>query len=76
MQAMKTQKVTKGIKLTVDKEFLEKFERVKEHLGLESDAEVVRFLVNAYYRDVVLPGLKEFKSRKSAEDSAEYLFNG
>lgn len=62
IKLMKGQKVTKGIKLTIDKEFLSKFEAVKEYLGLENDAEVVRFLVNAYYRDVVLPKLKEFKS--------------
>lgn len=62
------QKVTKSVKLMVDEKFLEKFEKVKEYLGLESDAEVVRFLVNAYYRDVVLPRLKEFKPQKPAEE--------
>ena len=58
---MKSQKVTKSVKLVVDENFLEKFEKVKEYLGLESDAEVVRFLVNAFYRDVVLPKKKIFK---------------
>lgn len=58
---MKSEKVVKGIKLTLDKESLEKFEKVKEYLGLESDAEVVRFLVNAYYRDIVVPAIKVFK---------------
>jgi len=55
---MVKQKVTKSVKLTVDPSFIEKFEAVKEYLGLENDAEVVRFLVNAYYRDVVEPKLK------------------
>jgi len=55
---MVKQKVTKSVKLTVDPSFIEKFEAVKQYLGLENDAEVVRFLVNAYYRDVVEPKLK------------------
>lgn len=61
----KQKKIVKGIKLTIEKDFLDKFEAIKGYLGLENDAEVIRFLVNAYYRDVVLPKLSQFKQEKS-----------
>lgn len=60
-------KLVKGIKLTVEEDFLKKFEAVKEYLGLENDAEVVRFLVNAFYRDVVLPKLEKPKDKEDQE---------
>jgi len=64
---MKKQKFVKGIKLTIEEDFLKKFEAVKEYLGLENDAEVVRYLVNAFYRDVVLPKLEKHKDKEDQE---------
>jgi hypothetical protein len=55
----------KGIRLTLDEDMLRKFEMVKAYLGLGSDAEVVRYLVNAFYRDVVEQNERVFKNKKS-----------
>lgn len=40
----------KGIKISVDDEFWEKFQEIKKELGLQSDSEVVRFVITNYYR--------------------------
>lgn len=48
-------KIVKGIKMLVNEDFLQKFKETKEFLGLESDSEVIRYLVNFFYREVVLP---------------------
>ena len=40
----------KGIKISVDDEFWEKFQRIKKELGLTSDSEVVRFVITQYYK--------------------------
>lgn len=40
----------KGIKIAVDDEFWEKFQEIKKELGLQSDSEVVRFVITNYYR--------------------------
>ena len=57
----KNDKIVKGIKLTMDKELLQKYETIKEYLGVKADAEVVRILINQFYRDVVEPQLKRAK---------------
>jgi len=54
---METAPKYKGIKISVDDEFWEKFQRVKKLLGLQSDSEVVRFVVTQYYR-------QEFEKQK------------
>lgn len=40
----------KGIKISVDDDFWEKFQRIKQELGLTSDSEVVRFVITQYYK--------------------------
>lgn len=37
----------------MDEQFWEKFRKVKEHLGLANDSEVVRFVINYYFRTEV-----------------------
>ena len=39
----------KSIKLS-DRETIEKFESVKDYLGLKNDAEVLRFLINRFLK--------------------------
>jgi len=51
-------KVVKGIKLTMDEDLQKKYALVKEYLGVQHDAEVIRILINQFYRDVVEPALK------------------
>ena len=41
----------KSIKLS-DAETIEKFENVKRHLGLKNDAEVLRFVINWFYKKI------------------------
>lgn len=43
----------KGIKIAVDDEFWAKFQRIKKELGLQSDSEVVRFVITQYYKKEV-----------------------
>jgi len=43
--------VTKQINAKLSNEKYEQFQRVKSQLGLESDAEVLRFLVTQYLND-------------------------
>lgn len=47
----------KGIKISIDDEFWEKFQQIKKELGLTSDSEVVRFVITQYYK-------KEFQQDK------------
>ncbi|MDI9610491.1 MAG: hypothetical protein QFX36_04095 [Archaeoglobales archaeon] len=56
---MAKEKLIKNIKITDSKEFFEKFEEIKNYLGLENDAEVVRFLVTAYHRELQKQKIKE-----------------
>ena len=56
---MSGKKVVKGIKLTMDEDLQRKYELVKKYLGVQADAEVVRILINQFYRDVVEPNLKK-----------------
>lgn len=42
----------KGFRVT-GKDFVNKFNEIKEYLGLESDAEVIRFLVNYFWKKFV-----------------------
>ncbi len=52
-------KVVKGIKLTMDEELLRKYEEIKKYLGVQADAEVVRILINQFYREVVEPSKRK-----------------
>ena len=52
------------------KDFVNKFNEVKDYLGLESDAEVIRFLVNYFWKKFVkenglLPSLTQGASTGS-----------
>jgi len=42
----------KNLRTSLDKEMMEKFEDVKIFLGLSRDAEVVRFLINEYFKKI------------------------
>ena len=50
----------KGIKISIDDEFWEKFQQIKKELGLTSDSEVVRFVITQYYK-------KEFQQDKKEQ---------
>lgn len=52
----------KGIKISIDDEFWEKFQQIKKELGLTSDSEVVRFVITQYYK-------KEFQDKKEQKKS-------
>ena len=56
---MAKKKIVKGIKLTMDEDLQRKYELIKEYLGVQADAEVVRILINQFYRDIVEPNLKK-----------------
>jgi len=56
---MAKKKIVKGIKLTMDDDLQRKYELIKKYLGVKADAEVVRILINQFYRDVVEPNLKK-----------------
>jgi len=43
----------------MDEDLQKKYELIKEYLGVKADAEVVRILINQFYRDVVEPNLKK-----------------
>ncbi|AGK61062.1 hypothetical protein Asulf_01061 [Archaeoglobus sulfaticallidus PM70-1] len=45
-----------NIRIKVDRKFEEKFMKIKEELGLNSNAEVVRYLVNRYYKELQQKG--------------------
>ena len=46
-------KIIKSIKIIMDPDLLKKFREIKDHLGVHADAEVVRALINYYYRNEV-----------------------
>jgi len=50
----------------ISEETLERFLRIKEHLGLKNNTEVMRYIINEYYRTVVekSPSIASF-SRKA-----------
>lgn len=50
----------KGIKISIDDEFWEKFQQIKKELGLTSDSEVVRYVITQYYK-------KEFQQDKKEQ---------
>ena len=56
---MAKKKIVKGIKLTMDEDLQKKYGLIKEYLGVQADAEVVRILINQFYRDIVEPNLKK-----------------
>ncbi|WP_290596606.1 MULTISPECIES: hypothetical protein [unclassified Archaeoglobus] len=45
-----------SLRVVMDKELEEKFSEIKKELGLASNAEVVRFLVNRFYKELVNKG--------------------
>jgi|GEM_PF-2525013 hypothetical protein len=45
-----------NLRIKSDEKFEEKFKKIKEELGLNSNAEVVRFLVHKYYRELIQRG--------------------
>ncbi len=45
-----------SLRIIMDDEFEEKFNRIKDELGLNSNAEVVRFLVNRFYKELMRKG--------------------
>ncbi|ADB57892.1 hypothetical protein [Archaeoglobus profundus] len=53
--------VVKSFKVTMDKEMYEKYEFIKEYLGIRADAEVIRVLINKFYKDII-------KNEKVEED--------
>jgi hypothetical protein len=47
-------KYVKIVKVTMDRDLYECFLRVKKHIGIESDADVVRFLIKNYCNKLTL----------------------
>jgi len=47
------QKTIKSFRVAMDEELLKKYEEVKKFLGLEADAEVIRFLINQFHRTYI-----------------------
>jgi hypothetical protein len=47
-------KYVKVVKVTMDRDLYECFLRVKKHIGIESDADVVRFLIKNYCNKLTL----------------------
>ncbi|AEA46425.1 hypothetical protein [Archaeoglobus veneficus] len=45
-----------SLRITMDKTFEDKFNKIKNELGLSSNAEVIRFLVNKYYKEIIGKG--------------------
>lgn len=45
-----------NLRIKTDEKLEEKFTRIKEELGLNSNAEVVRFLIHKYYKELVAKG--------------------
>ena len=41
--------IYRGVKIAMDTDLEECFSRVKEHLGLDSDADVFRYLIKDYF---------------------------
>jgi len=57
----------KGIKIS-DPETIQKFEAIKQQLGLKNDVEVLRYLVNRFYKFLV-----EKKGYIDADSDAEVI---
>lgn len=57
----------KGIKIS-DAETIQKFEAIKQQLGLKNDVEVLRYLVNRFYKFLV-----EKKGYIDADSDAEVI---
>jgi hypothetical protein len=47
-------KYVKVVKVTMDRDLYECFLRVKKYIGIESDADVVRFLIKNYYNKLTI----------------------
>jgi len=47
------------VRTTLNQELNDKFKTLKEHLGLRSDAEVLRFLVKDAYDRFIIPPLNQ-----------------
>jgi len=47
-------KYVKVVKVTMNRDLYECFLRVKKHIGIESDADVVRFLIKNYCNKLTL----------------------
>lgn len=48
--AAKREIIYKGIKISMDSEEYERFLKIKKELGLKSDVEVIRYLINYFYK--------------------------
>ena len=45
-----------SLRVVMDEELEDKFNKIKDELGLSSNAEVIRFLVNRFYKELVKKG--------------------
>jgi hypothetical protein len=45
-----------SLRVVMDDELEDKFNKIKDELGLSSNAEVIRFLVNRFYKELVKKG--------------------
>jgi len=45
-----------NLRIKMDKDLEDKFNTIKNELGLSSNAEVVRFLVNRFYKEIMKKG--------------------
>ncbi len=55
MKNLESKKVL-SLRVVMDDEFEDKFNKVKNELGLNSNAEVVRFLVHRFYKEITEKG--------------------
>ena len=44
--------IIKSFRVTMDKELMRRYEYIKEYLGVRADAEVLRILINKFYKDI------------------------
>lgn len=54
-KSMQNRKVL-SLRVVMDDELEDKFNKIKDELGLSSNAEVIRFLVNRFYKELVKKG--------------------
>ncbi len=45
-----------NLRIIMDKDLEDKFNTIKNELGLSSNAEVIRFLVNRFYKEIMKKG--------------------
>jgi len=45
-----------NLRIKMDKDLEDKFNTIKNELGLSSNAEVIRFLVNRFYKEIMKKG--------------------